>query len=382
MRRSRLLLILVALAAWIIFPATSALADCPILPNPTPTPQQPYGSKILSTQPSHLLAYWKLSETSGSTAADSSGNGRNAVYSGVTLNGTTFLNGDPAPNLDGINDLINAYSSSFATAFSGGEGTALLWAKVNSAGTWADSTLRRMLYFGVDLNNRLVFQKGTAANQVSLVYIAGGTNKSATINSFSTTTWFAVAVTWSKSADQAQYYVDGAAVGTALTGLGNWTGALANTTVTIGAGSTGANEPWYGSIANVALWDVPLNPTEIAALATVDPIIPTETPAPTCTPTPTFTWTPSPTWTPTFTPTPTATANTFIFWTMPPPATGTALPDATGTPTPAPGQDVAFDYTVTAGGLAVDILLLAIFVTILIAVAVAWIRERRNAAED
>ena len=55
------------------------------------------------------LGYWRLGETSGTTAADSSGNGRNGSYvNGVGLGIAGALFGDPntAASFDGVNDSV------------------------------------------------------------------------------------------------------------------------------------------------------------------------------------------------------------------------------------------------------------------------------------
>lgn len=62
------------------------------------------------------LAYWRLGETSGTSAADASGNGYTGTYTGgVTLNQTApLVDGNPAVSLDGTDDYISvAYDAVF-----------------------------------------------------------------------------------------------------------------------------------------------------------------------------------------------------------------------------------------------------------------------------
>src|SRR5690348_7032901 len=47
-----------------------------------------YSAEVLADSP---LAYWKLDETSGTSAADSSGNSRTATYGGGGVGGTSLL---------------------------------------------------------------------------------------------------------------------------------------------------------------------------------------------------------------------------------------------------------------------------------------------------
>jgi hypothetical protein len=94
----------------------------------------------------------------------------------------------------------------------------------------------------------------------------------------------------------------------------------------------------------------------------------------TCTPTPsdTPTETPTPSSTPTPTNTPTPTPDIQNVWTLPP-------PDATlpGTPgTPAPGQPVAFIYSVDSGQYATNLLLFALLVSLWLMFVSYWWRNR------
>lgn len=92
-----------------------------------------------------------------------------------------------------------------------------------------------------------------------------------------------------------------------------------------------------------------------------------QTDTPTPTETPTITLTPSITPTPTNTPTPTP--DLYDVWTLPP-------PEVTGEATPEAGQAVAVKYEVTAGDVAISMLLFALLVTIWSVVAVMFWRGR------
>ncbi len=60
-------------------------------------------------------------------------------------------------------------------------------------------------------------------------------------------------ITVDKAADQLKGYVAGAQVGSTVTGLGNWAGALAATSTLIGAVSTAPSGLIKGTIAHVIL---------------------------------------------------------------------------------------------------------------------------------
>lgn len=66
-----------------------------------------YASTVLADSP---VAYWRLSDVSGATAVDASGNGNDSTYlNGVTLGspGGIFGSSDTSVTLDGVNDRVN-----------------------------------------------------------------------------------------------------------------------------------------------------------------------------------------------------------------------------------------------------------------------------------
>src|SRR5690554_2529940 len=93
---------------------------------------QNYSAMVLATQPDKLLSYVPLDEASGAVATDLSGNNRHAAYgAGVQLAATTFLDGRPAPAVNG--SFINWYSDSLRDAWNGDEYTVAGWIKVPAA---------------------------------------------------------------------------------------------------------------------------------------------------------------------------------------------------------------------------------------------------------
>lgn len=240
-------------------PITGALAPL------TRPPPRPYSAKVLSTAPANLLAYWKLDETSGSTANDSSGNSRNGTYSGVTLNGTTFLDGTPAPTMAGTSNYVNLYSSSFAGAWNGQEFTVSLFCRCPN---WTDGTERRVLHLLATGGNLLVFRKAVANNQFEVIYIAGSVDRVVTQTSFAPGGFFSVVVTASLSANQFKVYFDGVQAGSTQT-VGTWAGSLDPAQCAIGGRGASATNPWRDSAAHVAVWNTPLSAADAALLAAV-----------------------------------------------------------------------------------------------------------------
>jgi hypothetical protein len=225
-----------------------------------------YTNKIRSLGP---IAYWPMAESSGSVALDGSGNGRNGAYTGVTLGAAGIGDGRTAASFDGATSYNNVYSASLAAAFNGQEGTIMLWAKVSAAGVWTDTIARRLIYLAVDANNRVSLVKSNTNNEVDYLYVAGGVTKTGGVTSFSPTTYFHVAMTWSKAADQVKFYVGGAQSGATATGLGVFAGSLAAVTTLVGAISQAPANVWGGALAHGAIFARALSAPEILSAATL-----------------------------------------------------------------------------------------------------------------
>lgn len=233
--------------------------------NPTPT----YTQKVQALSP---IAYWPLAEASGTVIVDESGNGRNGAYkaAGEPLLGQSGIgDGRTAPLFDGTNDYGNLFSASFQGAFNSAEGTLACWCKVSAAGVWTDATERRWVNLRADASNRLYLNKTAINNQVGCTYIAGGTSKGVNFTTSAPLGFFHLALTWSKSADQLKFYVNGAQQGATQTALGTWAGSLAAGNTAAGAGDLVGSNVTSGSLAHVAIWNSALSAAQIATLAVV-----------------------------------------------------------------------------------------------------------------
>ena len=216
------------------------------------------------------IAYWPEGEPSGTVSLDESGNSaRNGVYTGVTLGNPGIGDGRTSAGFDGATSKNNIYSASLAAAFNGSESTVAGWAQVANAGVWTDATLRVIVALWVNGNNRAEIIKNTTNNQIVMVYDSGAVVQQFVIGSVSTLSPFHVALTWSKSADQAKAYLNGVQQGATQTGLGVWVGSLAATTTVIGARTTTPTSVWSGSLAHLAVWNRALAAAEVASLAVV-----------------------------------------------------------------------------------------------------------------
>ena len=215
-----------------------------------------YASKVLATAPANLLAYWKLDETSGTVAADSSGNGRDGAYSGVDLGGATFVDGSPAPRFNGDGGLVNINSA--ASAFNGLTGTAMLWLKTSS---WADNSFALSLSGAA--GNYLWVRKNNP--DLRVVYRANGVTKVFDVTTASSD-WNHFVLTWDYVADQGKAYWNGAQNGATQNSLGEWAGTPVSI---VGAYNPTGSFPFTGNIAQVAFWDTALSAAEALALSLV-----------------------------------------------------------------------------------------------------------------
>jgi hypothetical protein len=226
-----------------------------------------YSKKVLGYGP---IAYWPMWETSGSISYDISGNGRDGVYTGVTLGQEGIGDRRTCPLFDGVNDFNDTYSASLAAAFNGAEGTIAIWAKVTNAGIWAGATFRASVTLIADGNNLVILRKDSSPpDSLEWIYIAGGTTKLRAKTGLTTTGWMHLALSWSKSDDEVIAYYDGVQEGAVMTGLGTWVGALSSGGTVLGAQSVPSSNTWDGYLAHGAVWDYPLTPAQTVDLAEV-----------------------------------------------------------------------------------------------------------------
>jgi len=162
-------------------------------------------STELGAIPSDLLVRLKFDETSGTTAADASGNGN----AGTTVNGPTWVGGQ-------FNNAINltSTSSQYVTMPTGvvtgvTDFTISTWVKMSSLATWA-----RVFDIGTGTNNYMFLApQGATANRMRFA-IRTSTVGEQIINSSVNTpvgTWFHVAVTLTGTTGR--LYLNGVEVG-------------------------------------------------------------------------------------------------------------------------------------------------------------------------
>jgi len=172
-----------------------------------------YSNTVLADAP---VAYYRLDESSGTTATDSSGNGNNATYSGsgITYSQVGALSGDSdtAVLLDGANGKISCPSGASVVGYS--QITLEAWVKLSSnsfshlATIWATGTTPTNSGDGIKF---WVGQNGT--NGGFAVGLSGSKWAQATFSqTFTAGTWYHVVGTWDGTT--IQLYVNGVTNGT------------------------------------------------------------------------------------------------------------------------------------------------------------------------
>lgn len=191
-----------------------------------------YNVEVLADSP---LWYLRFGETSGTTAADSSGNSRNGTYSGgPTLGATGLLTGDSntAVTFDGVNDYVTVPTPATTAGF-----TLELWIKNVAASTivtrYPSSSSSRVFFLGLGSGGNAgklsLILKNAAASEATMfsnTIVGGGTRH--------------IAVTYDGSITR--FYLDGVADGTSTA----ITGALPNVSTDIEIGARTA-APAYAS---------------------------------------------------------------------------------------------------------------------------------------
>jgi hypothetical protein len=204
-----------------------------------------------------LVAYWKLDETSGSTAYDSTANGNDGTINGNMTLGAAGQFGT-AYGFDGDGDYVYRAVSDFQSGVYAGAVTA--WIKTIAGGkilSSADESTMDYYWWITVWDNKLAVQKSNDGGQLT----SGGTN--VTDNA-----WHHVAVV----SDGTEYtlYVDGSvetlSEQQAGANNGDWFGDVSNRdNLIIGALKRSTDDPYYfdGTMDDVAIWNRALSQADI-----------------------------------------------------------------------------------------------------------------------
>jgi fibronectin type 3 domain-containing protein len=220
--------------------------------------------------PSDLLAWWKFNETSGTIAADSSGNGRHGALSNGPVWAAGLFNG--GVNIPAVNNESVTLPNGIVSGL--GDFTISGWVKVNAFTTFA-----RIFDFGTGTNNYMFLTPqytATAPNAAKLRFAIRTPSVAedpagAALNRIDSTmaimagTWTHVAVTLAGTTGR--IYIDGSLAGSTTT-MTLMPSDLGNTTLNwFGDSQFGADPTFNGQLDEFRIHSRALSDAEISAAA-------------------------------------------------------------------------------------------------------------------
>jgi len=217
-----------------------------------------YSADLLALNP---LSYWRLGESSGTTASDIGSLGNDGTYQGTTLGQTGSITGDSdtAAQFNGTSDYLEfAHDNSYLLD----NGTVQLWFSADDPTGAAEQHLFSKDSSSFDTGGHLTIYLKTSGQLEVRLQSTSADNFATTASAVSSGTWHHVAVAF--GSDGLKLYLDGA-----LTDTDSYTGGLGTTSggagnfepIAIGAGTqssgdlsvTPVNEFFSGLIDEVAI---------------------------------------------------------------------------------------------------------------------------------
>lgn len=211
-----------------------------------------YSTEIIADSP---FAYWRLGESSGTTAADeiSTNDGTYVNTPTLGVSGATS-DGDTAVNLDPAGSEYLSIPALATGAFTNGDDwTFEIWLSADAHG--GD---KRLLSARSNISGMIRLDSGTIGYYNTATWVNLGTLPAAG------TGWHHLVVCYDASANQGQAYIDGVAQTAQTVGSGNNHNPF-TTIVDIGRPYTGAFGAYFdGGIDELAVYDRLLTSTEVS----------------------------------------------------------------------------------------------------------------------
>ncbi len=206
--------------------------------------------------PPTFVAWYKFDETSGTSAADSSGNGKTATLAGTT----TWVAGRSANavHLDGSSGYAKLPNGILANV---NDFTVAAWVKLDSVPAWS-----RVFDFGTGTGSYMFLTPKSGSGTARFAITTGGWSTEQQINgtaALPSGAWTHVAVTL--AGNTGTLYVNGAAVGS-NTGITLRPSSLGGTTQTWLGRSQYADPYLPGALDNMRLYSRALAASEISSL--------------------------------------------------------------------------------------------------------------------
>lgn len=224
-----------------------------------------YADEVQATSP---LAWWRLGEGSGTTAADETTNHDGDYLDAVTLGQTSLVpaESDTSADFNGTTGRVSVPASSGSALDITGDLTAAAWVDTDTVASGNGSIIG--LQDGTSSSGPYVFRRRNDFLEI-IWYDSGGTqalhNTSGTF-SFTTGTTFFVAAVRDATAETVTLYVDGEEV---FSGAYTIIPDSIDATVSLGIASSEGDDPirtFNGHIDEAAIWNRALSATEISDL--------------------------------------------------------------------------------------------------------------------
>jgi hypothetical protein len=213
-----------------------------------------YSRKLCPTEIAELyglVGYWKMDEVSGTTAADSSGLGRNGSVIGTPawtagkLDNAIQLNGT---NRVEVNSLLGGPKNVTLAA----------WANLTGADSGGADVVSLGDYFAIRLN------EGSSSR--ALFYNGSSWVSASTSQTFAGAGWHHFAAVFNDDQDTCKFYVDGTEMASVSTTVTIPYGALGTKTVIGAHGNGQSSNDFSGKIDDVRIYNRALCPTDIQTL--------------------------------------------------------------------------------------------------------------------
>jgi N-acetylglucosamine-6-sulfatase len=227
----------------------SCVGDTCWITDPEPT---------LTLPPIAPIAKWKLDESSGTTATDSSGNKIDGTVNGATW--TSGVNGN-ALSFDGVDDHIKLLGTN--SMINPNKGSLAMWIK-------PESNLGLMVAYSAKKNseNNIEILWSGDKQEITLKWKGSGVAKKIQSNAISDTDglWHHLVLTWDKDADEVKAYINGVKEGSTLTDMPEFIGPI-NNEVKLGTqGIPGGSNFFKGKIDDVQIYSKALKQSEIDSI--------------------------------------------------------------------------------------------------------------------
>ncbi len=207
----------------------------------------------------NLVGWWKLDETSGTTAEDSSGNSNDGTLTNMLGNEWTTGQISGALTFDGTNDVVDCGNDPILNLDIGSWGA---WVKLDEPKKWAERIIFK------DPSNTGAYQSFDWNGFKAEVVVGGVRYRASSPSSTNTGQWYHVFATY--DGETLRLYIDGEEVDSETGPSGN----IDNNTGPLGVGSSPSSPtfaPFYGTIDDARVYNRALDPDEVAQLAsTID----------------------------------------------------------------------------------------------------------------